>query len=194
MGICTIILVKDYAFLRLVQYKVDVNCQMYNLTLSLEKKYMERIYHPTYISPSIFCWANFPVVNKPESTSQMMLFIQALLMNAKKVENDMEYRQLSSGQLQIQLFTRSFLNGESMNQTFTFSLIYSAQIVMLSLSWRIMIYKCFGELPYWNLLTYLLPLSSILAIKQHNIFTFPECSTSHLLFPIKMWKYKYFPF
>lgn len=134
MGKCTIILVKDYAFLRLVQYKVDVNCQMQNLTLSLEKKYLERIYHPTCISPSIFCWANFPVVNKPESTSQMMLFIQALLMNAKKVENDREYRQLSSGQLQIQLFTRSFLNGESMNQTFTFSLIYSAQIVMLSLS------------------------------------------------------------
>jgi len=126
--------------------------------------------------------------------SQVMLFIQALLMNAKKVENDMEYRQVSSGQLQIQLFTRSFLNGESMNQTFTFSLIYSEQIVMLSLSWRIMICKCFGELPYWNLLRFLPPLSSILAIKQHNIFAFPECSTSHLLFPIKMWKYKYFPF
>ena len=137
--------------------------------LNWKKKYIERIYHPTYISPSIFCWANFPVVNKPESISQVMLFIQALLMNAKKVENDMEYTQVSLGQLQTKLFTRSFLNGESMNQTFTFSLIYSEQIVMLSLSWRIMIYKCFGELLYWNLLRFL-PLYPLFLLLNSTTF------------------------
>lgn len=191
MAKCTIILVKDYAFLRLVQYKVDVNCQMQILTLSLEKTYIERLYHPTYISPSIFCWANFPVVNKPESTSQVMLCIQALLMNVKKNGKWLEYRQVSSGQLQIQLFTRFFLNGESMNQTFSFSLTLH----------KLSCYHYHEEFWYTNVLTNFLigtfscfyPLYSLFLL-LNNIFAFPECATSHLLFPNKMWKYKYFPF
>lgn len=194
MGKCTIILVKDYAFLRLVQYKVDVNCQMQEFnSLSREEIFGENLSSHMYFSIH-FLLGKLSCCQQTWKYQPNDVVYSALLMNAKKVENDMEYRQLSSGQLQIQLFAGPFWMGihESNIHFFSYLLCTNCHAIIIMKNYDIQMFWNWTSLLEPSHVAFLYPL--FLLLNSTTFFYISRVLRKPSAFPIKMWKYKYFPF
>lgn len=194
MGKCTIILVKDYAFSGWfsTRWMLTAKCRILTLLLG-EEIYGENLSSHIYFSIH-FLLGKLSCCQQTWKYQPNDVVYSSSFNKCKESGNDMEYRQLSSGQLQIQLFTRSFFEWgihESNIHFFSYLALH-----------KLSCYHYHEELWYTNVLVNFLigtfsriySLYPLFFTNSTTFLHFQSVQVSHLLFPIKMWKYKYFPF